>query len=308
MTTGTSRISVLAGCAERFLRYVIEVNAARVCREHDEFLAGAQGSGQGFTMVRARLIKSGSRAKLSARGGERKSVSKSGATATRFANVTCRRHHPRVTPDTVDGGYLCQSTVFPPAITFPLPPPPSLFFLLLRFILFLWHLWLPSSHLRHHSIISLPFLYHHRLVLLCLHCHNPLFPLHLFFDQPIRLFSVVCNLHSFLLRAFPATGFLHPLSLNHLSPIIAPHPIGPLSPFFALTVLLPPLRNHLIPTPPSLHTPLSPPRSSHTHTSASIAGNTASVRRVTSSAWAHPRTRERASLFGTYAPSRQCTP
>lgn len=137
LTSGTSQILVLADWVERFLRYLIVVNAAKVCREQDEFLVGAQGSGQGFAMVRARLIKSGSRAKLSLRGRERKSNSESGATATRFANVTCRRHHPRVTLDTVDDGYLCQGTVFPPAINFLLQSP-SLFFLLLLFILFLW--------------------------------------------------------------------------------------------------------------------------------------------------------------------------
>lgn len=86
---------------------------------------------KGFTMVRGRLIKSGSRGKRSVASRERSrarrllvllvvllrvavavavtAVAILAAGETRFAGVTCRRHHPVHTPDTLHAAHLYAS-------------------------------------------------------------------------------------------------------------------------------------------------------------------------------------------------------
>lgn len=91
---------------------------------------------KGFTMVRGRLIKSGSRGKRSVASRERSrarrerarrllvllvvllrvavavavtAVAILAAGETRFAGVTCRRHHPVHTPDTFHAAHLYAS-------------------------------------------------------------------------------------------------------------------------------------------------------------------------------------------------------
>lgn len=177
----------------------------------------------------------------------------------------CRRHYPVVTPATVDGDCLRETALLPPS---PLPP----------------LLVLASSLGEFSSPLSRPrFLRGFRT---------------------IRLSRVVCNLHSFLspatLRAercllsfsssfARARVYLSfPIRTRYISPVSSLHPAIP--PLGTTGSTFPSSRRDSVSVSSIFPLSRCPER---LNTNAFIAGTTTDVRRVTSPAWAHPRTKER---------------